>query len=81
MSVARQYCGMLGKQDNCHVAVSVSLTCVASSIPVAWQLSLLQQWADDAPRREKAGVLEGLEGLEGLEFAPSPRSHCSRSNT
>ena len=47
VGVARQYCGMLGKQDNCQVAVSVSLACEAASIPVAWQLYLPQEWADD----------------------------------
>ena len=38
VGVARQYCGMLGKQDNCQVAVSVSLACQAGSLPVAWRL-------------------------------------------
>jgi SRSO17 transposase len=56
VGVARQYCGMLGKQDNCQVAVSVTLACQAGSLPVAWQLYLPQQWAEDMPRREKAGV-------------------------
>jgi SRSO17 transposase len=60
VGVARQYCGMLGKQDNCQVAVSVSLACAAASIPVAWQLYLPQEWADDAARREKAGVPESV---------------------
>lgn len=56
VGVARQYCGMLGKQDNCQVAVSVTLACQAGSLPVAWQLYLPQQWAEDKQRREKAGV-------------------------
>ena len=47
MGVARQYCGVLGKQDNCQVAVSVSLACEAASVPVAWQLYVPREWADD----------------------------------
>ena len=27
VGVARQYCGQIGKQDNCQVAVSLSVTC------------------------------------------------------
>ncbi len=66
VGVARQYCGMLGKQDNCQVAVSVTLACRAGSLPVAWRLYLPKEWADDAPRREKAGV------PQGVEFATKP---------
>ena len=61
VGVARQYCGMLGKQDNCQVAVSVSLACQTGSLPVAWQLYLPEEWAEDLPRREKAGVPAQLE--------------------
>jgi SRSO17 transposase len=60
VGVARQYCGMLGKQDNCQVAVSVTLACQAGSLPVAWRLYLPKEWAEDAPRREKAGVPQNL---------------------
>ncbi len=66
MGVARQYCGMLGKQDNCQVAVSVTLACQAGSLPVAWQLYLPREWADDGPRRHKAGV------PQDVEFATKP---------
>ncbi len=38
VGVARQYCGMLGKQDNCQVAVSVTLASQTGSLPVAWRL-------------------------------------------
>jgi SRSO17 transposase len=56
VGVARQYCGVLGKQDNCQVAVSVSLATDLASLPVAWQLYLPRQWATDADRRKAAGV-------------------------
>ena len=66
VGVARQYCGMLGKQDNCQVAVSVSLACEAASVPVTWQLYLPREWADDQARRDKAGV------PKAIEFATKP---------
>src|SRR6266536_2909626 len=40
VGVARQYCGVLGKQDNCQVAVSVSGANEAVSVPIAYQLYL-----------------------------------------
>ena len=64
VGVARQYCGMLGKQDNCQVAVSVSLACQAGSLPVACQLYLPQEWADDPQRRKKAGVPQAGYGVD-----------------
>ena len=67
VGVARQYCGMLGKPDNCQVAVSVSLACQDASVPVAWQLYLPKEWAGHAARRDKAGV------PEALEFATKPQ--------
>jgi len=56
--VARQYCGQLGKQDNCQVAVSLSLASTRGSVPIAYQLYLPQDWAGDAVRRQAAGVPE-----------------------
>jgi SRSO17 transposase len=56
VGVARQYCGQLGKQDNCQVAVSLSVANEHASLPVAWRLYLPQVWAEDAARRGKAGV-------------------------
>jgi SRSO17 transposase len=60
VGVARQYCGMLGKQDNCQVAVSVWLAAQGGSLPVAWRLYLPKQWCDDDARRQKAGVPKDL---------------------
>jgi SRSO17 transposase len=56
VGVARQYCGQLGKQDNCRVAVSVSLATEEASIPAAYQLYLPEPWATDKERRKLAGV-------------------------
>jgi len=60
VGVARQYCGQVGKQDNCQVAVSLSLANRHGSLPVAWRLYLPQEWADDETRRRKAGVPEAV---------------------
>jgi SRSO17 transposase len=56
VGVARQYCGQLGKQDNCQVAVSLSLASVKGSIPIAYQLYLPKDWANDPVRRKTTGV-------------------------
>ena len=56
VGVARQYCGQLGKQDSCQVAVSLSVANDHASLPIAYQLFLPQVWADDPARRAKAGV-------------------------
>src|ERR671911_609563 len=56
VGVARQYCGVLGKQDNCQVAVSVSVAHERASVPVAYRLYLPEAWAQDRRRRRAAGV-------------------------
>jgi SRSO17 transposase len=56
VGVTRQYCGQLGKQDNCQVAVTLSVANHAASLPVAWRLYLPEEWASDPARRVKAGV-------------------------
>ena len=56
VGVARQYCGQLGKQDSCQVAVTLSLAANHASLPIAHRLYLPQPWADDPARRARAGV-------------------------
>lgn len=56
VGVARQYCGQLGKQDNCQVAVSLSIANEHASLPVAYSLYLPESWIEDAERRAKTGV-------------------------
>jgi SRSO17 transposase len=56
VGVARQYCGELGKQDNCQAAVSLSIANEHASLPVAYRLYLPREWANDRARCRKAGV-------------------------
>ena len=56
VAVARQYCGELGKQDNCQVAVTLSVASDHASLPIALRLYLPEVWADDAARCKRAGV-------------------------
>ena len=61
VGVARQYCGQVGKQDNCRVAVSLSVTTEKASMPIAFRLYLPETWANDQQRRQKTGVPEQVE--------------------
>jgi SRSO17 transposase len=56
VGVARQYCGQLGKQDNCQNAVSLSIANRHASLPIGYRMYLPEEWADDGERRKKAGV-------------------------
>jgi SRSO17 transposase len=56
VGVARQYCGQVGKQDNCQVAVSLSVATHHASFPVAWRLYLPESWASDPERRKATGI-------------------------
>ena len=60
VGVARQYCGQLGKQDNCQVAVSLSVANEHASLPIAYQLYLPEAWTNDPERCAKSGVPEDV---------------------
>jgi SRSO17 transposase len=84
VGVTRQYCGQLGKQENCRVAVSLSLATEQASLPVAYQLYLPEIWAQDRVRRNQAGVPEeirfqtkpeiALQQIRGLVDEDVPRA-------
>jgi SRSO17 transposase len=56
VGVQHQYCGQLGKEANCQVAVSLSVANHFASLPVAHRLYLPKEWAEDHARRKKAGI-------------------------
>ena len=79
VGVAHQYCGQLGKEANCQVAVSVSLATAQASIPVSWQLYLPKSWTQDSERCTQAGVPAGV----GFQTKPAMalshiRAACAR---
>jgi SRSO17 transposase len=69
VGVARQYCGQVGKQDNCRVAVSLSVTTESASMPVAYRLYLPEVWVKDQPRRKKTGVPKEVQFQTKPEIA------------
>jgi len=69
VGVARQYCGQLGKQDNCQVAVSLSLATERGSVPIDWRVYLPEEWAKDRQRRKKAGVPTAVKFLTKPDIA------------
>ena len=69
VGVARQYCGQLGKRENCQVAVSLSLANHHASLPVAWRLYLPKEWAADLEHRRKAGVPDEIDFKTKPEIA------------
>lgn len=60
VGVAHQYCGQTGKQDNCRVAVSLSIATARGSLPVGFRLYLPREWADDTARCCKVGVPDDI---------------------
>jgi SRSO17 transposase len=67
VGVKHQYCGQVGKQTNCQVAVSLSIANHFASLPVAYQLYLPDTWANDPALRKKAGI------PDEIEFATKPK--------
>ncbi|MBC7927916.1 MAG: IS701 family transposase [Bryobacteraceae bacterium] len=69
VGVTRQYCGQVGKQENCRVAVSLSVATWDSSLPIAYRLYLPKEWSEDAERRTKAEVPKEIEFQTKPEIA------------
>ncbi|MFF0110985.1 IS701 family transposase [Streptomyces hirsutus] len=69
VGASHQYCGALGKQANCQVAVSVHAVTDAASVPVHWRLFLPKEWDRDTERRRAAGVPQGVGHREKWRLA------------
>jgi SRSO17 transposase len=69
VAVARQWCGNLGKVDNCQVAVFSSLVCGSSAALIDSRLYVPKEWTDDRKRCEKAGIPSDLVFKSKSELA------------
>ena len=56
VGVARQWCGRLGKTDNCQVAIYLGYVSRQEHALVDTRLYLPEEWINDPGRLEKAGV-------------------------
>ena len=61
VGVARQWCGRLGKVDNCQVGVYMAYVSRKEHAIVNTRLYLPEEWAQDRGRREEAGVPETIQ--------------------
>ena len=61
VGVARQYCGRVGKKENCQVSVSLSIATAVGSLPIAWRLYLPEEWINDPARRQKVDIPKEVE--------------------
>jgi SRSO17 transposase len=74
--VARQWCGRLGKQDNCQLGVFLIYAAPGGYAPLDRRLYLPKEWAADAERREKCHVPEGVKCQEAWRIAVDLLQRC-----
>ena len=60
VGVKRQYSGILGRVDNCQIAVFLNYVSQGEHVFLDRRLFLPQEWAADLLRREEAGVPENV---------------------
>jgi SRSO17 transposase len=61
VGVKRQWCGRLGKVENCQVGVFLGYVSAAEHALVDFRLYLPKEWASDRKRRKRAGVPKEIE--------------------
>ena len=66
VGVARQYCGQLGKVDNCQVAVSLSVATEGGSLPLSYQLYLPNICPRNGRKTKRAASARAYPGKSPL---------------
>lgn len=68
-SVGRQWCGRLGKRENCQRGIFLAYVAARGYAPLDRRLYLPKDWAGDAARRVRCHVAEAIEFREGWRIA------------
>jgi SRSO17 transposase len=76
--VARQWCGRLGKQDNCQLGVFLAYAAPGGYAPLDRQLYLPEDWASDPVRRQKCHVPEAVTFKESWRIAVDLLGRCRK---
>jgi SRSO17 transposase len=76
--VARQWCGRLGKQDNCQLGVFLIYAASGGYAPLDRRLYLPREWAADPNRRAKAHVPEDVTFQESWRIAVDLLERCRK---
>ncbi|MBI1188264.1 MAG: IS701 family transposase [Alphaproteobacteria bacterium] len=74
--VGRQWCGRLGKQENCQRGIFLAYAARGGYAPLDRQLYLPKDWADDPTRRTKTHVPEAIVFREGWRIAADLIRRC-----
>lgn len=69
VGVARKYCAVLRKTENCQVAVSASIAQGALSLPAVYRFYLPESWANDPARCRAADVPASVKFQKKWEIA------------
>jgi len=69
VGVGRQWCGRLGKVDNCQVGVYLGYVTECEHALVDFRLYLPEEWAKDKARRKRAGVPKEIKFRTRHELA------------
>src|SRR3954465_9574476 len=69
VGVARQWCGRLGKRENCQVGVYMAYVSRKEHALVNTRLYLPTEWAKDRERRKAAGAPKAVQSRPRHELA------------
>jgi SRSO17 transposase len=76
VGVAKQWCGRLGKVENCQVGVYMAYVTRTEHAIVNTRLYLPEEWAKDRGRRKEAGVPQSIKFLTRHQLAVEMLKEC-----
>jgi len=79
VGVIRQWCGRMGKIENCQVGVYMAYVSRKEHTLVDTRLYLPKEWATDKARRKEAGVPEAVKFRTRHQLALEMLDECGKS--